>query len=90
MVRLVVLRLVRLEEGEELVRAGGRRDLTLGGGRSLRGEGRLRGVPCGELAREVGGEGGRLGRGREGVVLDDADVGVLGLEERRGQREFSM
>ena len=79
MVRLV-RGLVRLEEREELLRAGGARALRLGGGlRGRGGEGGLGGVPGGELAREVGGEGGRLGRGREGVVLDDADVGVLGL-----------
>ena len=78
MVRLV-LRLVRLEEREELVRARGGSGLALGRGRGLRGEGGLDGVPCGKLAREVGGERGRLGGGREGVRLDDADVGVLGL-----------
>ena len=91
MVRLV-RGLVRLEEREELLRARGTRALRLGGGlRGRGGEGRLGGVPGGELAREVGGEGGRLGRGREGVVLDDADVGVLGLEEGKGQRErFGM
>ena len=78
MVRLG-LGLVRLEEGKELLRASRAGRLALGGGLRSGREGRLSSVPGGQLAREVGGERGRLRRGWEGVGLDDADVGVLGL-----------
>ena len=77
-VRFVVLGLVRLEEHEELLCAG-RAGALLGYGLGGGGECGLRGIPCGELACEVGRKGGRLRRGREGVVLHDADVGILEL-----------
>ncbi len=73
------LGLVGLEEGKELLRASRAGRLALCSGRRGSRECGLGGVPGGELAREVGGERGRLGSGREGVGLDDADVCVLGL-----------
>ena len=85
MVRLVVLWLVRLEEGQELLRAGGAGAL-LGRGLGSSGDSGLSCVPCGELACEVGREGRRLGCGGKGVVLHDANVGILELEDGASKR----
>lgn len=79
MVRLVLDGEVRLEELEEGVAA--RRSGLAGGcrgGLDLRLRG-LSGVERGELRREVCGERGCLGLGRERVRFDDADVCVLCL-----------
>ena len=85
MVRLVVLGLVRLKEGQELLRAGGAGAL-LGCGLGSSGDSGLSCVPCGELACEVGREGRRLGCGGKGVVLHDANVGILELEDGASKR----
>lgn len=74
----VNLGVVLLQESEVLLGALSSVD-SGGDGLGGRSDDGLLGVKLGELAVEIGGKRGSLGRGGGVVVSDDSNVGVLGL-----------